>query len=98
MKTPIAFTLIVLGASLIVAPVLMSQRQLERVASHYQEHGDGSQLPNELRPRQYGAYDWACMAAGAILSFIGTRGSVRTTASGSATVPGNLPTDSLAKV
>src|SRR3954447_7054382 len=77
MKTPIAIVLILVGGVLIVAPILSSQRQLERAASHFQEHGEGSPLPEELRPKPYQAYDWACLATGAVLSFIGIRGSGR---------------------
>jgi len=96
MKTPIAVTLIVAGAALVVAPIVKSQLQLQRVVEHYEQHGEGTQVPEELRPRPYGAYDWACMAAGAILSFMGTRGSVRT-ALPAAVVRSDSPATPLAK-
>jgi hypothetical protein len=47
MKTPIAVTLILAGAALVVAPIVKSQLQLQRVVEHYEQHGEGTQVPEE---------------------------------------------------
>jgi len=60
-----------------VAPVFASHRQLVRAAAFYEERGEGSTLPEALRPRPYRSYDWACFGVGAVLAFIGSRASTR---------------------
>ena len=75
MKTPIAVTLIIVGGLLILAPVFSGERQKERVASFYKDNGNAATLPEAMRP--WGAYDWACLAAGSVLAFAGVRQSVR---------------------
>ena len=55
------------GALLVLVPVLGSQWRLSRVESFYEQRGEGSQLPNELKARPFGAYDWSCLGLGMVL-------------------------------
>jgi hypothetical protein len=73
MKTPIAMALIIVGGVLIVAPVLSGS--LNEPPPTTNNTARVPLLPDELRPKPYRAYDWACMATGAVMGFIGIRGS-----------------------
>jgi len=64
MKHPVAHSLVIIGGLLIATPVLHSQWQLRRTAEFYEQRGEGSTLPPELKPRPYAGYDWACFGAG----------------------------------
>lgn len=64
MKHPLLHSLVIIGGLLVTAPVLHSQWQLHRVAAFYEQRGEGSTLPPELKPRPYAGYDWACFGAG----------------------------------
>jgi len=66
MKTSLAFLLIIVGGLLVAAPMLSSQWQLRRIARYFEEHGEGSTLPQELRSRPFDRYEWACLASGAM--------------------------------
>ncbi len=76
MRTSIAISLIGIGALLLITPILVLQWRLERAANYYQEHGSGSLLPEELRPRPHDAYDWSVLVIGATLAMSGIIGSL----------------------
>ena len=80
MKTPVAVALITVGGLLVLAPVISSQRQLQRAVSYREVHGDGSELPEEVRPRPFANYEWGCFAAGVTFALVGAFGSLRSRA------------------
>lgn len=67
MKTSVAFLLVIAGGLLVAAPVLSSQWQLRQIAKFYEERGEGSTLPQELRARPFARLEWACFATGAVM-------------------------------
>jgi hypothetical protein len=71
MKASVAITLILVGGLLIALPTLFTQRNLARVAAHFEMHGGGSQLPEELRLQPHSRYDWASLGAGTLFALIG---------------------------
>lgn len=75
MKTVVSVTLIIVGGLLVAAPLGLSQWQIRRAAEFYEQHGGGSQLPEEMRPRPYARYDWASLACGAAMVLVGGWGS-----------------------
>ena len=77
MKIPIAITLITMGGLLILAPVVISQLQLQRATAYREQHGAGSELPEESRPQPFGRYEWACFSAGTVFALAGIFGSLR---------------------
>ena len=80
MKTPVAIALITVGGLLILAPVVSSQRQLQRANTYREVHGDGAALPEEMRPQPFASYEWSCFAAGAAFALVGVLGSLRSRA------------------
>jgi hypothetical protein len=87
MKTSIAITLITLGGLLMVSPVLALQRQVQRAATYYEQHGTGSTHPEEMRPQPHSRYDWASLAAGTAMALLGVAGSMRSRAFTRVAVP-----------
>lgn len=75
MKTLVSITLIVVGGVLVAFPLGASQWQVRRAAEFYEQHGGGSLLPEEMRPRPYAGYDWAALACGALMVLAGGWGS-----------------------
>jgi hypothetical protein len=67
--------LILVGATLILAPVLIhsirNSHDKERVERFYDHLPNGALLPESLRPSDFGAHDWACLAVGTVLTFTG---------------------------
>lgn len=71
MKTVVSITSIVIGGLLVAAPLSASQWQIRRAAEFYEQHGGGSVLPEEMRPRPYAGYDWGVLVCGAAMALIG---------------------------
>lgn len=67
MKPGVGRVCVLAGALLVLVPVLGSQWRLSRVESFYEQRGEGSHLPNELKARPFGAYDWSCLGLGIVL-------------------------------
>lgn len=71
MRTSVVIVLVVVGGLLVAAPVLSSQWHLRRIARYFEERGEGSTLPQELRSRPFDRYEWACFGAGAVMILSG---------------------------
>ena len=85
MKRNTGLVLIVLGAVLILAPIVTHAIQAERdkahIAEFYSRNTNNATLPHELKPSEYAGYDWACFGIGVSLVFTGV-GNARRAESG----------------
>ena len=77
--TPLAITLIVMGALVILVPVFVSAysraTNKENVAEYYRRNSLGMPLPEAMQPAGTGPYAWACWVAGAGMVVAGVRKS-----------------------
>ena len=75
MKRAGGLPLIVIGAVLILAPVIAdaisTQCDKERIARFYQQNPNNAVLPSELRASDISGYDWACFGIGVGIAFTG---------------------------
>lgn len=67
MKTPFACLWVIVGGLLVAAPVLASQWHLRQIVRFFEERGEGSALPAELRARPFERLEWACFATGVVM-------------------------------
>ena len=72
-SNPTAVALIVMGALVILGPVLSQSANKENVAEYYRRNSPGVRLPEAMQPAGSGSYAWACWLAGAGMVFAGVR-------------------------
>ena len=78
-NNPIALALIVMGAFVILGPVLVSayskNANKENIAEYYRRNSPGVRLPESMEPAGTDPYAWACWLAGAGMIIVGARKS-----------------------
>ena len=71
--------LVVIGATLVLAPVLThaisSAHDKERIAEFFRRNPNNAVLPAALEPSGFAGYHWACFGIGVSLLFAGIRES-----------------------
>jgi len=77
MRNPLAVALVVMGALVILGPVLAEAysraANRENVAEFYRRNSPGIGLPEPMQPAGSGPYAWACWVAGAGMVVAGVR-------------------------
>jgi hypothetical protein len=76
MRQTFPVALIVLGAIIIIVPVVAhaysANRDKDRVAEFYTRNSNAATLPPALTPAEYTIYDYMCFWAGAVLAAVGS--------------------------
>ncbi|WP_165246756.1 hypothetical protein [Paludisphaera soli] len=94
MKSNNGLILILVGATLILAPVLIHSitrsHDKERIERFYDHMPNSAVLPESLRPSDFDAQDWACLAVGAMLTSVGVARTRPTPATKAAPWPADV--------